>query len=182
MMKIYTGFGDKGYTSLIGGEKVKKGSERVEIYGTIDELNSALGVVRSKNKLEKTETILAVLQNDLFNLSTEIAALPGKMPAAVKKIDNDDILKLEQWIDEISASLPELKNFILPGGTETASFIHLSRTITRRAERLLARFTEKNSIRGELLIYMNRLSDLLFIMARFENKESGEKEIFWQSS
>ncbi len=181
-MKIYTGFGDKGYTSLIGGEKVKKGSERVEIYGTIDELNSALGVVRAKNRLDKNETILAVLQNDLFNLSTEIAAPQGKMPSKIKQIDNNDILQLEQWIDEISASLPELKSFILPGGTETASFIHLSRTIARRAERLLARFTEKNSIRGELLIYMNRLSDLLFTMARLENKESGGKEIFWQSS
>ena len=181
-MKIYTGFGDKGFTSLIGGEKVKKDSERVVIYGTIDELNSALGVVRAKTKIEKTEEIIGVLQNDLFNLSTEIAAPSDKMPPSVKAIDKRDIQKIEQWIDEISAVLPELKSFILPGGTETASFIHLARTIARKAERLLVGFMAKNSIRNELLVYLNRLSDLLFVMARFENKESGREEIFWRSS
>ncbi len=180
-MKIYTGFGDKGYTALLGGEKVKKSSERVELYGTIDELNSLLGIVRAKSRLTEVKKIISVLQNDLFNLSTEIAAPAGKMPSDVKPINLDDIAKLEEWIDKLNAQLPTLKRFILPGGSESASFIHLARTIARRTERLLVRFMENENIRIELLIYLNRLSDLLFVMARFENLKAAVKEIFWHS-
>jgi len=181
-MKIYTGFGDKGYTSLIGGEKVKKSSLRVDVYGTLDELNSLFGLVRAKNNISEIDEILNTIQNDLFLISTEIATTGDINRYTIRKIDKKDILKIEHWIDEFNNQIPELRQFILPGGTETASFMHLARTVARRAERLLVQLADSSSIREELLIYLNRLSDLLFVLARFDNQKSGENELFWHSS
>lgn len=180
-MKIYTGFGDKGYTSLIGGEKVKKSSLRVDVYGTLDELNSLLGIIRAKNDLTEIDKILNSIQNDLFLISAEIATVGNKKGGTLRVIDKKDILKIEHWIDEFGRQIPELRQFVLPGGTETASFIHLARTVARRAERLLVQLMDDSSLRDELLVYLNRLSDLLFVSARFENYKSGGNEIFWSS-
>ncbi len=179
IMKIYTGFGDKGYTSLFGGEKVKKSSIRVDVYGTLDELNSLLGVVHAKNSISEVNELLTIIQNDLFVISAEIATPENKKSDNFRLVNKRDIMKIEHWIDEFNAKVPELKQFILPGGTETASFIHLARTVTRRAERLLVKLMENSLLREVVLIYLNRLSDLLFVMARYENQKSGGKEIFW---
>jgi cob(I)alamin adenosyltransferase len=179
-MKIYTGYGDKGYTSLSGGKKVKKSDKRIEVYGTLDELNSCLGIIHAKSNITEIKKIIMHIQNELFVISAEISSPAGKMPSSIKAIDKQNIQQLESWIDLLDNPLPTLKNFILPSGTETSATIHLARTITRRAERLLVKLMENISFREELLVYLNRLSDLLFIMARFENYKNDAKEHFWK--
>jgi cob(I)alamin adenosyltransferase len=181
-MKIYTGYGDKGFTSLSGGEKVKKNDPRVEVYGTIDELSSSLGIAVAKSETEEIRERIKQIQNELFVISAEIASPPGKMPASITPINETCIRQLEEKIDALQAALPELRHFILPGGTEGAAFLHSARTVTRRAERLLVKLMESVPVREELLIYLNRLSDLLFVMARYENNSAGKEEHFWRQT
>jgi cob(I)alamin adenosyltransferase len=181
-MKIYTGFGDKGKTKLYGGEVVNKDHPRVEIYGTLDELNSWLGLIvfsEIENDIKKS---LIKIQNNIFDISSLIATPNGdKQESQKSKVNNIDYHFIEEFIDSINEKLAPLQNFILPGGSKLASYYHISRTICRRAERKLIQLFESKEIENEILIYLNRLSDLLFILARYANKNKRVNDIIWSS-
>lgn len=177
-MSIYTRFGDKGKTSLYGGKTVSKGSLRVDAYGSLDELNSAISVVLTEIKNPSIKKELLVIQNDLFEIG---ASLAGNIEN--KKLEeylNKRVKDFEKQIDILSEKLPELMNFILPGGSKGSSFLHLARTICRRAERRVTELSEKEEINGKTIVYINRLSDLLFTFARFINYKEKKKEIIWK--
>lgn len=159
---VYTGRGDRGRTDLSSGERVSKSSERIEAYGTVDELNSLIGVCRnySENKEEKLEEI----QNELHILQAELA---NRDPD--KKVSQENIDRLEILCDDYQDECPPLRKFILAGGSESASHLHLARSVARRAERKIVGLDEKEELREEVLTYINRLSDLFFLMARHEN-------------
>jgi cob(I)alamin adenosyltransferase len=179
-MKIYTRTGDDGTTGLFAGGRVKKTHLRVEAYGTVDELNSVLGLARALKPAEAVDTDLERVQNVLFNLGADLAT-PLKADAAwVVRIVPEQIVWLESSIDSMTAVLPALKNFILPGGTPAAAQIHVGRTICRRAERLAVALSEDGSINAQALVYLNRLSDWLFTLARYENHLSGADETVWR--
>ncbi|MEJ2543303.1 MAG: cob(I)yrinic acid a,c-diamide adenosyltransferase [Calditrichaceae bacterium] len=181
-MKIYTGFGDKGKTSLFGGEVVNKNNPRIETYGTLDELNSLIGFLVTKNTEKYIQNILLIIQNEIFVLSSEIATPDTKRQKKLKNLITDkDIENIEKNIDEISEKLEPLKNFILPGGSESAAIAHLARTVCRRAERNLTKLMDQAEVRGELLVYINRLSDLFFVIARYLNKLNNQPDIVWKS-
>ncbi len=177
-MKIYTKTGDKGETSLFGGQRVSKTSIRIETYGTTDELNSFVGLARSHGLSERNEEIAGQIQNDLFVLGADLATPPSKK-SKIDRINPDHYQKLEAWIDQISDELEPLRYFVLPTGTQAASALHVSRTVCRRAERICLLAKETESISDDLIIYLNRLSDLLFVMARFENEQSSVPETKW---
>ena len=180
-MKIYTGTGDGGKTRLFGGEEVEKDHLRLQVYGTLDELNSYIGLVVAGGTSAETKKILLEIQSDIFRISAELATPQPekyKMKSAVRV---EDIGKLEQWIDETEADLQPLRNFILPGGCRPSAELHVARTICRRAERHLATMTREIDLSGEIMIYLNRLSDLLFVLARIENKNAGQSDVIWQS-
>jgi len=179
-LKIYTGTGDDGRTKLFGGKIVDKDDLRVEVYGTIDELNSWLGFVLSYSLAKNISENLLNIQNDLFCLSSELATpkdYKGKI--FFQRIGRSDITRLEQLIDTMEIELTPLKNFILPAGTAPSALLHVCRTICRRAERRLISLKKSVSIRNELNIYLNRLSDLLFVMARLVNKQAGVADVPW---
>ncbi len=185
MLKIYTRTGDKGQTSLFGGKRVAKDDIRVEAYGTVDELNSAIGlaiafVLSSKYQVLSIEKGLTKIRSDLF--------LIGYCLANTKYIiQNTKYLKLrveelEKIIDKLTEKLPGLHNFILPGGGRAGASLHFARTICRRAERRVVSLSKKEKVALEILIYLNRLSDLLFTMARFVNFKEKRKEIIWRKN
>lgn len=180
-MKIYTKFGDKGQTSLFGGSVVTKDDPRVEAYGSIDELNAFLGTVISFTEIDEIKNSLTKIQNDLFVIGSELASPKNKTVflSAVRIID------LEKEIDSIEPQLAPLKNFILPGGNKTASLLHLARTVCRRAERRIIEFskieqTKDEQINPDIIIYINRLSDLLFVQARLVNHRKKIDEVLWK--
>jgi cob(I)alamin adenosyltransferase len=187
-MKIYTKKGDQGETCLVSGEKVPKSHLRLESYGTLDELNSMIGwgvslITKNsrKNELEKyLKEILFEIQNHLFNLGSQLACIDGKMATRLPGITADDVTRMEKKIDELETHLPPLKNFILPGGAETSSVFHVARTICRRAERICIRLREDSAIPELAIPYLNRLSDLLFVIARFCNKTENQAEVTWK--
>lgn len=180
-MKIYTGFGDQGKTALFGGETVRKNHLRVEMYGTLDELNSLIGLLRNKNNDKSIDTTLQNVQNELFTYGSEIATPDvGKRDNFTDQISDTHISSLENAIDRFSEQLPALKKFILPGGSEAASYAHLARTVCRRAERMLISLADQIEIRGQLIIYLNRLSDLFFVIARYENFKNQVEDITWE--
>ena len=180
-MKIYTGFGDKGDTALFGGETVKKNHLRVEMYGTLDELNSLIGLLRNKNKDSQINKVLENIQNELFTYGSEIAPPDeSKRAKFTEHISELHINTLENAIDRFMEKLPELKMFVLPGGSEAACYAHLGRTVCRRAERMLISLANEIEIRNELIVYLNRLSDLLFVIARYENVINGAEDVAWQ--
>ncbi len=180
-MKIYTGFGDQGKTSLFGGKVVSKNDPRVNLYGTLDELNSFLGLVIAKSANKAVNETLEIIQNELFVLSTHIAAGDSKSTAGLKdKISKEHIRSMEQTIDRFNEQLPELKQFILPGGNEAAAVAHIARTVCRRAERLWVELNEREELPAEQGVYLNRLSDLLFVIARYLNLSLGGMETFWR--
>lgn len=181
-MKIYTKTGDEGNTSLFGGDRVSKGSERIEAYGTVDELNSLIGVCRSVNTLKEVDSILDEIQNDLFTLGADLAT-PSKVASKqVTRIKTSDISRLERHIDRIEPQLEPLKSFILPGGNQTAALIHFTRTVCRRAERRVVELSRSEHIDAFPIIYLNRLSDLLFVLARWVNALSNTTETKWTST
>ncbi|MDP2671339.1 MAG: cob(I)yrinic acid a,c-diamide adenosyltransferase [bacterium] len=169
---IYTKAGDKGQTSLLGGERVKKNHPRVRAYGSVDELSAALGLATSFAKNPEIAKILMKIQNELFNIGAELSS-PKKMKNSASggyfELKAEKLTELEVCIDSFDASLPPLHTFILPGGTPSASCLHLARTICRRAEREVSSLSESVSINPILVAYLNRLSDLLFVLARAEN-------------
>ena len=179
-MKIYTKTGDDGTTSLFSGGRVAKDSSRVEAYGTVDELNSYLGVARSHQASEKTAEYLEEVQNHLFRLGADLATPMDAKAEWLVRITEKEVQWLENTIDELSATLPELKNFILPGGTVVAAHLHVARTICRRAERLVVTLAVTETINEQSLIYLNRLSDWLFTLARYENLQANESETKWR--
>ena len=183
--KVYTKSGDKGKTSLATGERVPKSDLKIECYGTIDELNALVGLLRDKlpkiDSMQKSNENLLWIQNLLFDIGAELASSPEKIDKiSLNRFDTKHIGSLENEIDIISDKLPELKNFVLPGGHEASSYSHLIRTVCRRAERLLvAHNYETENINSEILIFINRLSDYFFVLARFIIIETGCKEVTW---
>jgi cob(I)alamin adenosyltransferase len=178
-MKIYTKTGDKGRTSLFGGKRTTKDSLRIEAYGTVDELNSALGIARALNPQLDLEEMIARLQNDLFVLGADLATPSGTKSSHVPRVQSDLITYLEQTIDRLDSRLQPLSTFILPGGSQIASQLHLARTICRRAERFVVKLSRKEKIGPLCIVYLNRLSDLLFVMARYANFLDGRQETPW---
>jgi len=179
-MKIYTRTGDGGETGLFGGARVGKDDPRVEAYGTVDELNACLGVVRTLGASAQTAEALLHIQSDLFTLGAELACVPGKEDKLrMAMLGEPDITRLEDWIDRSEAPLEPLKNFVLPGGSAAAAELHRARTVCRRAERRTLSAGRASAIRAEVVIYLNRLSDLLFVLARYENHVAGVSDIPW---
>ncbi|ROL62109.1 cob(I)yrinic acid a,c-diamide adenosyltransferase [Bacteroidetes/Chlorobi group bacterium ChocPot_Mid] len=177
-MKIYTKTGDKGSTSLYNGNRVQKSDLRVETYGTVDELNTIIGIVIAHDVPKLIEDDLLKISKWLFNLGSDLAT-PLDSKINIQRIQKENIEYLEKKIDEYTIKLPELKNFILPGGSKPGAFLHQARTVCRRAERLAVSLSEKETI-GELpVIFLNRLSDYLFTAARFSNHLLGINETIW---
>ncbi len=184
-MKIYTKTGDKGQTALYGGTRVSKASVRVESYGNIDELNSFIGIAKSRIQDEEVLRQLKKIQFDLLTVGSEAATPADKLMLANGKsrlplvISDTEIEELEQWMDAFDEKLDPLQYFILPGGGTAATFLHAARTICRRAERSLVFLNESEEVRPELIRYLNRLSDYLFVLARYISKINNEPEEYW---
>jgi len=176
-MKLYTKRGDDGHTDLFGGQRVSKHDLRVSAYGDIDEANAAIGLTIARCDDEQTCETLRRIQSDLFALGAELAT-PEDKPAQTV-INDDHVAQLERWIDEATKETPALRNFILPGGSETAARLQLARTIVRRAERSIVALAECETVRGPAIAYVNRLSDLLFALARRANHRAGVGDIPW---
>ncbi len=180
-MKIYTKTGDGGTTALFGGERVPKDSLRVECYGTVDELNSILGLVNTEITGDTEKSLIITIQNELFTLGGELATPSKKEHLNRVKLVTDDILSLEKNIDTYERKLEPLEQFILPGGSKGASLLHLARSVCRRAERLVTSLSQNEEISDLILVYLNRLSDFLFVLARFENSNNQIPDITWTS-
>lgn len=181
-VRIYTKGGDRGKTSLFGGKRVSKDSIRIEAIGTVDELNASLGLIESVLKDKKTRPILTSIQNNLFDIGAEIAnpRSIGKNTRKVFKLEQEKVNELEIIIDQVDSKLKPLSDFILPGGTEPSSRLHFARSVTRRAERRIIQLSRKEKINSNIISYLNRLSDLLFVLARNENKAAKLKDQLWR--
>jgi len=175
--KIYTKIGDKGSTQLGDGKMVNKDSLRVDAYGSVDEANATIGlsILRTNIKIKK---ILKVVQNDLFDLGADLC-IPDKKNTQKLKITKDRVDYIEEKIDNFNKELSSLNSFILPGGSESSTYLHIARTVTRRAERKIVTLSKKEKINPITIIYLNRLSDLLFVFARYTNNK-GKKDILWK--
>lgn len=179
-MKIYTKTGDGGETGLFGGQRVLKSELRVDTYGTVDELNALLGLVISECTWEELIDMLESIQSDLFQMGADLATPhQSKHEDKIQRLTNTPILRLESWIDELDGQLPELRSFILPGGSQTGATLHLARTVCRRAERKITALSQLEEVNSIVLIYLNRLSDLLFVMARYANSLDGYPDVIW---
>jgi cob(I)alamin adenosyltransferase len=179
-MKIYTKTGDAGTTGLFGGARVDKDDLRVEAYGSIDETNAVIGSARAASPPKTVDQVLELVQSDLFVLGAELACVPGKEDRLrMRLIGGDDISRLEQAIDDSESLLAPLRSFVLPSGTTAATTLHHARTVCRRAERRLQTAGRASPVRAELGIYLNRLSDLLFVLARRCNHELGVADVPW---
>lgn len=179
-MKIYTKTGDSGETSLFGGQRVSKNHSRIDAYGTVDELNSVIGIIRASDPDPAIEEMLDRIQNELFVLGADLATPPEKN-AKIDRINQNHVYRLEEDIDKLDQHLPPLKSFILPGGSPAAAYLHLARTICRRAERTCFSCRQSEIISNEALIFLNRLSDLLFVMARHQNHSKKIKDAVWKA-
>jgi len=180
-MSVYTRFGDKGKTSLYAGKIVSKASLRVNAYGTLDELNSFLGIVLSQAADKRIKKEIKLIQNDLFEIGASLASPATNKHEALEKYLKKRVLSFEKEIDNLTKKLPELENFILPGGGKSGSNLHFARTLARRAERRVVELSEKEKVNPQILIYLNRLSDLLFTYARLTNHKEKQKETIWLS-
>ncbi len=178
--KIYTKTGDKGQTSLIGGTRIPKFDIRIEAYGTVDELNSNIGLVRDQQIDEHSKTILIEIQDRLFTIGSLLAADPVKNKMVLPQISDDDIVLLEKEIDAMNEHLPEMKHFVLPGGHTTISFCHLARCVCRRAERCVLRLNEEQAVNELIYKYLNRLSDYLFVLSRKFTQDLNAPETPWK--
>lgn len=171
--KVYTKAGDSGQTSLVGGARVSKSSLRVDAYGDVDELSSLIGLARTMPQDEEFDAVLGTIQNDLFTLGADLAS-PSEIE--VPRIDDSFIAKLEELADRFLSELEPLKEFILPGGSQAGATLHLARTVARRAERRAVALSEIEPVNPQTIVYLNRLSDLLFILARAVNRRAGVPE------
>lgn len=182
LTKIYTRKGDDGGTALGGGQRVPKESLRVTAYGTVDELNSAIGVAVAHGLCAQLAEVLPIIQNELFHLGSDLCFIEeDKIKYQIPQIANHHVEKLETLIDEMTTIVGTLQNFILPGGSVGSAHLHLARTICRRAERDVIALSREESVGDHVVAYLNRLSDALFVMARLENHERGVPEPLWDS-
>lgn len=185
-MKIYTKTGDEGTTALFGGTRVKKYNLRIDSYGTVDELNAYIGLIKDQDIDEATKETLLNIQNELFTLGAMLATPPeketlksGKERLNIPKVNVNSIQYLENKIDAMDAELPQMTHFILPGGHQAVSFCHVARCVCRRAERLCVELNDEETINPDILKYLNRLSDYLFVLARMLSKKLQVDEIKW---
>lgn len=179
-MKIYTKKGDKGQTSLIGGTRVPKSSMRIESYGTVDELNSYLGLVRDQNIDKEYKRQVLEIQDRLFTIGSHLASDPEKSKMQLPGLFDQDIENLEHWMDEMDKELPEMKSFVLPGGHPTVSHTHVARCVCRRAERIIVDLSSNEKVEEIVPQYMNRLSDYLFVLSRKLTQDLGAEESPWK--
>jgi cob(I)alamin adenosyltransferase len=181
---IYTKRGDRGETSLVGGQRVPKDALRIECFGTVDELNSFIGLARvsamGEARLEQLSAILLRVQHELFNLGSILATLPADVHPRQPRVTGVEVEQLEQEIDQMNADLPPLRSFVLPGGSRLNAELHACRTICRRAERLVVALARQEEVPAEAIRYLNRLSDALFVWSRWANHALGLGEVLWQ--
>lgn len=178
-MKVYTKKGDEGTTSLIGGTRVPKHHLRIETYGTVDELNSWIGIIRDQLTDETTKDFLKEIQDRLFTVGSSLASDPEKSRMVIPDLKPEDVEQLENAIDGMTEVLPELKSFVLPGGHVLNSQCHVARCVCRRAERLVVHLSESEKVESLILQYLNRLSDYLFVLSRWVSFKSNAEEIPW---
>jgi len=179
-MKIYTKTGDKGTTALFGGKRVSKADLRIETYGTVDELNSYVGLVRDQPVNQNRKDILVEIQERLFTIGSILATEPGNTKVKIPSLLQEDVTRLEKEIDAMDASLPPMKSFVLPGGHQSVSFCHVARTVCRRAERLVIALDAQEKIDVLVIQYLNRLSDYLFMLSRKMSAELDAEEMPWK--
>jgi cob(I)alamin adenosyltransferase len=179
-MKIYTKTGDTGKTGLFKGARVPKHDLRVEAYGNVDECNAILGVCLNHVQSEEIKQILSTIQNDLFEIGADLATPPQLEKDEQWRVGEQITLRLEENIDHFESNLPALVNFILPGGCSGGAHLHYARTVCRRAERSVTKLGEEQPINPEIVRYLNRLSDLLFVLARAENQKANSPETIWK--
>lgn len=179
-MKIYTKTGDTGQTSLFGGKRVSKSDLRIDSYGTIDELNSYIGLLRDQEVNQKRKDSLIEIQDRLFTIGSILATEPGNDKVKVPALRAEDIQALEKEIDVLDAQLPPMRSFVLPGGHPSVSICHITRTVCRRAERLIVALDSVEKVEPLVIQYMNRLSDYLFILSRIISVELGAEETPWK--
>jgi cob(I)alamin adenosyltransferase len=189
--RVYTRTGDQGLTRLVGGEQVRKDHVRIEGYGTVDELNAILGLIRTFNQrsgadaaaVARLDEMLARVQNDLFDVGADLATPPDARWEGMRRVGDPEVTRLEGWIDVLNDDLPPLREFILPGGGPVGAFFHQGRTVCRRAERAVLRLMDAEPGTGDgVMRYLNRLSDWLFVAGRWAAKALGEPEYLWQRS
>ncbi|MFN9432760.1 MAG: cob(I)yrinic acid a,c-diamide adenosyltransferase [Acidobacteriota bacterium] len=181
--RIYTKTGDKGETGLVGGQRVPKDAQRIAVFGTVDELNSFVGLVRisaSDNRLKELEVICERVQHELFNLGSVLATLPEDLHPKQPRVNQETIAQLERDIDQYNSALPPLRSFVLPGGSRLCAELHVCRTICRRAERELVPLSHEEEVPRDALLYLNRLSDAFFVWSRWVNQALGVPEALWQ--
>ncbi len=187
--RVYTRGGDSGETSLVGGQRIAKDSVRIESYGTVDELNAIVGLSRTANRAAQAispadrariERILERIQNELFHLGSDLATLPADRHPKQPVIEHRHVQALEKTMDAFNTGLPELSSFVLPGGGEVSALLHQARTVCRRAERVVTTLARDEVIGAQCLVYLNRLSDLLFVLSRFASRAYGEEETLWK--
>jgi len=187
--RVYTRTGDKGTTRLVGGQEVPKDHPRIDAYGTVDELNAILGLVRVFNGrsgadaavVQRIDRMLHRVQNDLFNVGSDLATRPEDRWETMVRVGGGDVTRLEGWIDELNEDVGPLREFILPGGGTVGAFLHQARTVCRRAERELVHLLREEPEAGEgAMRYLNRLSDFLFVLGRWAAKHLGEPELLWE--
>ncbi len=179
-MKIYTKTGDQGTTALFGGKRISKAELRIDTYGTVDELNSWMGLVRDQEVNQKRKDVLIQIQNDLFVIGAILATEPGHEKVKIPSLQEEDIRLLEKEIDAMDAELPPMKYFVLPGGHISISTCHVTRTVCRRAERLVITLHEREPLNTLVIRYLNRLSDYLFMLSRKVSLELGIEETPWK--
>jgi cob(I)alamin adenosyltransferase len=179
-MKIYTKKGDKGETSLIGGTRLPKNHIRIEAYGTVDELNSYIGLLRDQAIDEHSKTVLIEIQDRLFTIGSHLAADPVKSKMKLPEIKEEDVVTLEKEIDLMNELLPEMRSFVLPGGHTIVSFIHIARCVCRRAERATIELAQSSKVDEIIIKYLNRLSDYLFVLSRKLTSDLKAEEIPWK--
>ena len=177
-MKIYTRTGDDGTTSLFGGKRLPKYALRIESYGTVDELNACLGLLMTELNDPALNSFLQSIQSRLFDIGSNLAAEPGK-DLNLPNLDESLITELEHEMDKLNNELPELRHFVLPGGTKTNAYAHLCRTVCRRAERRVVALAEEEEVKANVIKYLNRLSDYFFVLSRWLSHEAGAEEIKW---
>ena len=180
LTNIVTRTGDDGTTGLAGGGRASKDSPRVWAFGTVDELNSAIGAARSLNTDPDLDARLRHIQNDLFNLGGELATPPDKFQKGMPRIERQHVVELEKQVAELTKELGPLQEFILPGGSPVGAQLHVARTICRRAERFCVRLNKEENVGEFVTPYLNRLSDALFTLARWSNKKAGVEETYWK--
>ena len=179
-MKIYTKKGDKGETSLLGGTRVPKSHIRIESYGTVDELNSWIGLLRDQNTGKSTKEILLRIQDRLFTIGSHLASDPERSKAKIPDIKEEDVTALEKEMDRMNETLPEMRSFVLPGGHNAVSYCHIARCVCRRAERCTVSLSQNEAVAPLIIKYLNRLSDYLFVLSRKFSHDLKAEEIPWK--